>query len=287
MYPAAFDYERPSTVQEAIDLLKNNPEAKLLAGGHSLLPAMKLRLAAPGMLVDLGAIDDLKGVSSDGNGTSIGAMTTYDDILNNADLASTYPVLHQAINVVGDVQVRNRGTIGGSAAHSDQAADTTAALLALGAQFVAQGPGGEKTIEADDFFVDLFMTALEPEDVLTSIKLASPAENTSSAYTKFAHPASGYPVVGIAAVVTKDGSGNVADARVVATGSVLKPTRLTAVEDALKGTAGDAQAVAAAAEHAADGISDWAGDHYASNEYRQHLTKVYAKRALNKALGND
>lgn len=286
MYPAAFDYERPSTVQDAIELLKSNPEAKLLAGGHSLLPAMKLRLAAPSMIVDLGAISDLKGVSSNGDGLTIGAMTTYDEAMNNSDVATKYPVLHEAVSVVGDVQVRNRGTIGGSAVHSDQAADTTAALLALGAEFVAQGPNGEKTIAADDFFVDLFLTALDPEDVLLKINLPAPAANTSSAYAKFAHPASGYPVVGVAAVVTRGSDGTISDARVVATGSVLKPTRLTAVEDALKGSNGDADAVEAAAAKATDGVNDWAGDHYASTEYRQHLTQVYAKRALNKALGN-
>lgn len=287
MYPAAFDYKRPGSVQEAVELLKNDPEAKIIAGGHSLLPAMKLRLAAPGTLVDLAGISDLRGINSSGDGVTIGAMTTYDEAMNDSGLAENYGALHQAVSVVGDVQVRNVGTIGGSAAHADPAADTTAALVAHNAEFIAEGPNGERTIAADDFFVDIFMTALEPEEVLKAIKLPAPDANTASAYVKFQHPASGYPVCGVAAVVTRDGSGNINSARVVATGSVLKPTRLTGVEEAITGTSGDADAVAAAAERAAEGITEWAGDHYASAEYREHLTKVYAKRALNKALGND
>jgi carbon-monoxide dehydrogenase medium subunit len=187
---------------------------------------------------------------------------------------------------VGDIQVRNRGTIGGSASHADPAADVTAALVAHGAAFVAKGPNGERTIAADDFFIDLFTTALEPEEVLVSMSLPAPDGNTSSAYAKFRHPASGYPVCGVAAVVTRDGSGNVASARIVATGSTLTPTRLSGAEDAITGTSGDADAVAAASERAAEGISEWAGDHYASSEYREHLTRVFAKRALNQALGN-
>ncbi len=286
MYPAAFDYHRPGSVEEVIQILSDNPEAKIIAGGHSLLPAMKLRLAAPGALVDLGGIDGLTGVAVNGS-ASIGAMTTYDDAMASDDLAASFAALHEAISHVGDIQVRNRGTIGGSAAHADPAADTTAALVAHGAEFVAQGPNGERTISADDFFVDLFMTALEPEEVLTKINLPAPADNTSSAYKKFAHPASGYPVCGVAAVVTRDGSGNVTAARVVATGSTLTPTRLAGVENAITGTAGDADAVEAAAANASEGVNEWAGDHYASSEYREHLTKVFAKRALNAALGND
>lgn len=285
MYPAPFDYHRPASVEEAIQILQSNPEAKIIAGGHSLLPAMKLRLAAPSALVDLHGIDELKGISVNGSAT-VGAMTTYDEILSNQDLANTFGALYQAVAEVGDIQVRNRGTLGGSASHADPAADATAALVAHGAEFVVRGPNGERTISADEFFVDLFTTAMEPEEVLVKINLPAPAENTSSAYAKFRHPASGYPVCGVAAVVTHDGSGTVTSARVVATGSVLKPTRLTGVEEAITGTNGDADAVAAAAERAEEGVSEWAGDHYASSEYRAHLTKVYAKRALNKALGN-
>jgi carbon-monoxide dehydrogenase medium subunit len=284
MYPAAFDYHRPSTVQEAIEILQANPEAKLLAGGHSLLPAMKLRLASPGAIVDLSQISELKGIAVNGEAT-IGAMVTYDEALTSGALGD-WAALNEAISNVGDIQVRNRGTIGGSAAHADPAADATAALVALGAQFVVQGPSGERTVAADDFFIDIFTTALEPEDVLVAIKVPALDPNTSSAYAKFAHPASGYPVCGVAAVVTRDGSGNVSKACLVATGSVYKPTHLNGVADGIVGTSGDAAAVEAAAARAAEGIDEFAGDHYASAEYREHLTKVFAKRALNRALGN-
>lgn len=285
MYPAAFDYHRPGSVQEAISLLQENPEAKILAGGHSLLPAMKLRLAEPGAIVDLGSISDLKQLSLNG-GATIGAMCTYDALLNSNELKTTYPVLHEAAAWVGDVQVRNLGTIGGSAAHADPAADIPAALVVLEAEFVAMGPNGERTIPASEFFLDIFTTALEPEEVLTQIKLPAPEGNVVSAYEKFPHPASGYPVCGVAVVVTRDGSGNVSSARITATGSVYVVTRLTGAEDALTGSSGDASAVEAASERATEGVSEFAGDHYASAEYREHLTKVFVKRALNRALGN-
>lgn len=285
MYPAAFDYHRPGSVQEAVQLLQGNPEAKIIAGGHSLLPAMKLRLAEPGAIVDLSGIDDLKQISV-GDGATIGAMVTYDELLKNDDLKAKYPALHEAVAWVGDIQVRNRGTIGGSAAHADPAADTTAALLALSAEMVVNGPNGERTIPASEFFIDIFTTALEPEEVLTQIKLPEPEANSVSAYEKFPHPASGYPVCGVAAVVTRDGSGNVASARIAATGSVYVVTRLTGAEEAVNGTSGDSASVEAASERAAEGVSEFAGDHYASAEYREHLTKVFVKRALNRALGN-
>ncbi len=285
MYPAAFDYHRPGSVQEAVAILQENPDAKILAGGHSLLPAMKLRLAEPGAIVDLGSISGLRQLSVNG-GATIGAMCTYDVLLNNAELKSRYPVLHEAAGWVGDIQVRNLGTIGGSAAHADPAADIPAALVALDAEFVAVGPNGERTIPASEFFIDIFTTALEPEEVLTQINLPAPQDNVVSAYEKFPHPASGYPVCGVAAVVTRDGSGNVSSARITATGSVYVVTRLTGAEEALVGTSGDASAVEAAAERATEGVTEFAGDHYASSEYREHLTKVIAKRALNRALGN-
>lgn len=285
MYPAAFDYHRPGSVEEAIALLQENPEAKILAGGHSLLPAMKLRLAEPGAIVDLGSISDLKQMSLNG-GATIGAMCTYDALLGSDDLKSKYPVLHEALAWVGDVQVRNLGTIGGSSAHADPAADIPAALVTLDAEFVAVGPNGERTIPASEFFIDIFTTALEPEEVLTQIKLPAPEGNVVSAYEKFPHPASGYPVCGVAVVVTRDGSGNLSSAKIAATGSVYVVTRLSGAEDAITGTSGDSSAVEAAAERASEGVSEFAGDHYASSEYREHLTKVFVKRALNRALGN-
>lgn len=273
MYPRQFDYKRVSTVQEAIDTLKDNPDAKILSGGHSLLPAMKLRLAAPDMLVDIGRIDELKQIATNG-GATIGAGVTYDSFLKD-DAMKQYTALYDAVASVGDVQVRNRGTIGGAAAHADPAADVPAALLVFGATFVAQGPNGQREIAADDFFVDILTTALEPDEVLTQIKL--PAVSGSSAYEKFAHPASGYAVCGVAACI--DGG----DVKVALTGATYKVTRLTGVEDALKGGAIDAAAIDAAVENVGD--QDWAGDHFASAEYRAHLAKVYAKRALMRAAG--
>src|SRR5690606_33634398 len=157
MYPATFDYHWPGSVQEAVELFQGNPDAKILAGGHSLLPAMKLRLAEPAAIVDLGNIVDLKPRASNG-GATIVSMVTYDDVLKNDDIKAKYPALYQAVEWVGDIQVRNRGTIGGSAAHADPAADTTAALVAYDAEFVAIGPNGERTIPASEFFQDIFMT---------------------------------------------------------------------------------------------------------------------------------
>ena len=273
MYPRAFDYKRVSTVQEAIDALKDNPDAKLLSGGHSLLPAMKLRLASPDLLVDIGRVAELRNIAVNGSAT-IGASVTYNDFLNN-DAMKPYTALYDAVSSVGDVQVRNRGTIGGAAAHADPAADVPAALLVLGATFVAQGPNGPREISADDFFVDILTTALEPDEVLTQIRL--PAAAGASAYEKFAHPASGYAVCGVAASI----NGN--DVKVALTGATYRATRLTGVEDALKSGAIDAAAIEQAVKNVGD--QDWAGDHFASSEYRAHLAQVYAKRALMRAAG--
>ncbi|HBY45927.1 MAG TPA: xanthine dehydrogenase family protein subunit M [Thermomicrobiales bacterium] len=273
MYPRAFDYKRVSTVQEAIDALKDNPDAKLLSGGHSLLPAMKLRLASPDLLVDIGRVAELRNIAVNGSAT-IGAGVTYNDFLNN-DAMKPYTALYDAVSSVGDVQVRNRGTIGGAAAHADPAADVPAALLVLGATFVAQGPNGQREISADDFFVDILTTALEPDEVLTQIRL--PAAAGASAYEKFAHPASGYAVCGVAASI----NGN--DVKVALTGATYRATRLTGVEDALKSGAIDAAAIEQAVKNVGD--QDWAGDHFASSEYRAHLAQVYAKRALMRAAG--
>lgn len=272
MYPRPFEYQRVSSVQEAVSILQSNPEAKIIAGGHSLLPAMKLRLASPELLVDISKVQDLKQMSVNG-GATIGAGVTYNDLLKSDELRQAYTALYEAVSKVGDVQVRNRGTIGGSAAHADPAADIPAALLALNATLVVEGPGGQREISADDFFVDILTTALEPEEVLTQIKL--PAGVGSSAYEKFAHPASGYAICGVAAVV---GNG---DVRVAVGGATYKATRLTGVEDALKGGNIDQQAIENAVNNV--GELDWAGDHFASAEYRAHLTKVYAKRALMRA----
>lgn len=280
MYPAAFDYAKASSVQEAVSLLASNPDAKILNGGHSLLPAMKLRLATPAMLVDIGGISELKQVSVNG-GATIGAAATYDDLLKNEGLRK-HAALYEAMAKVGDVQVRNRGTVGGAAAHADPASDVPAALLALGAEMVAVGPNGTRTIAADDFFVDILTTALEPNEVLTEIRI--PDTGASSAYEKFAHPASGYAVCGVAVALNRDASGTVTSARIAVTGAVYTATRCTAAEEAITGTKATAADIEAAAAKAADGL-ELAGDHYASAEYRAHLTRVLCKRALTRAAG--
>ncbi|HYP59783.1 MAG TPA: xanthine dehydrogenase family protein subunit M [Thermomicrobiales bacterium] len=281
MYPGQFEYQRPSSVQEAIAILAGDPEAKVLAGGHSLVPAMKLRLAMPGTLVDIGRIAELKGIKVNG-GATIGAMTTYDELQDSSELAGAFPVIKETVNIVGDPAVRARGTLGGSLAHSDPAADFTAVMLALGASVRATGSSGEREISTDDLFVDLLTTSLEPDEILTSISV--PALNgAGAAYEKHAHPASGYAVVGVAAVVKVEG-GNFTSARIAVTGATSKATRATAAEQALVGKPANADTIAAAAAQAADGL-ELNGDVYASAEYRGQLIKVLAKRAITRAAG--
>ena len=281
MYPSQFEYQRPASVKEAVGLLAGNPDAKILAGGHSLIPAMKLRLAAPGTLVDIGNIKELKGISVNG-GAKIGAMTTYVEIQDSQDLAKSFPVIVETVGIVGDPHVRSRGTIGGSLAHSDPAADLTAVMLALGATVSVTGSGGSREIKADDLFVDLLTTSLEPDEILTSISV--PALNgAGAAYEKHAHPASGYAVVGVAAVVKVEG-GKITAARVAVTGATSKATRASATEQALIGQPANADAIAKAAAKATDGL-ELNGDVYASEEYRGHLVKVLAKRAISRAAG--
>jgi carbon-monoxide dehydrogenase medium subunit len=282
VYPSQFEYHKPSSVQEAVSLLSSNPDAKLLAGGHSLIPAMKLRLAAPGALVDLGSVSGLSEISVNG-GATIGAMTTYRALLDSGDLKGPFPIIAQTANVVGDPHVRNRGTLGGSLAHSDPAADFTAVMLALGASVTVVGSGGERTIAVDDLFVDLFSTSLEPEEIITSISIPKESAGTGQAYEKHAHPASGYAVVGVAAVLKVNG-GTIQSARIAVTGAPSKATRATATEQALVGKPANADTIAAAAALAADGL-DLNGDTYASAEYRGHLVKVLAKRAITRAAG--
>lgn len=278
MYPNDFEYAAPTTLQEALDLLSQNPEAKLLAGGHSLLPLLRIRLASPPMLVDLGKIPELKGIRANG-GIEIGAMTTYRELETSAELAQRLPMLAESAGQVGDPQVRNRGTLGGSLAHADPAADMTAVILALGAELVVIGPSGVRRIAADDFFVDMLQSAVEPGEILTEIRIPAMPARMGAAYEKFKHPASGYAIVGVAAMVHRGADGAVSECRIAVTGAGPKPQRARAAEDALTGGA-DASA---AAERASDGL-DFLGDISASEEYRAHLTRVLTRRALLKAL---
>ncbi len=284
MYPAPFDYHRPGSVSEAADLLKTNPDAKLLAGGHSLLPAMKFRLADASALIDIGGIEELAGVSNDGKASTIGAMTTYSDIAASQDVGVGCPIVTEAVLQIGDLQVRNRGTIGGSLAHADPAADLPTVMVACGATMTAQGAGGSsREIGAEEFFVDIFETALAEGEILTAVRVPNYGKGTGGCYMKHRHPASSYAVVGAAAIVTVDG-GKCNKVSVAIGGVTAKATRASAVEKALTGQAADADSIAAAAEKVKEAISDPMGDHYASGAYRTHLAAVLVKRALTTAL---
>lgn len=283
MYPSAFDYYRPSSVDEVIKLLQENPEGKIVAGGHSLLPMMKLRLAMPASLIDIGRIPGLAGIKSNNGDVVIGSTTTYDQMMKSDVIGKSLPMMVQAANVVGDIQVRNRGTIGGSISHADPAADFPAVLLALNATVKTVGPNGERAIGIDDFFVDMFTTSLNPDEVVTEVSIPKPQGKTGTAYEKFAHPASGYAVVGVAAMVTLGGDGKVASARVAVTGAGPIASRATGTEQAITGQDPTSDNVKAAAQKASDGIT-FLGDIHAGEEYRAHLTRVFAERALNNAV---
>jgi carbon-monoxide dehydrogenase medium subunit len=282
VFPNQFEYHRPNSVQAAAGLLAADPEAKLLAGGHSLLPAMKLRLASPSSLVDLGGVSGLDSIDTSGPVT-FGAMTTYAAIRDSREVKNALPILAEAADNVGDPAVQARGTIGGALAHSDPAADFTAIFLALDGSVDVTGTNGTRTIAADDLFVDLFTTALEADEIITSVSFPS-ADGAGMAYEKFRHPASGYAVVGVAVKVSKGADGNVESARIAVTGAPSKATRATAAEQALVGKAFDDAAIDAAAAVAADGM-EINGDHFASEEYRRHLIGVLTGRALRKAAG--
>lgn len=282
MFPATFDYKAPASLSEALTLLGQNSEAKALAGGQSLLPLMKLRLAAPATLVDLRNVPEMKGIRGDGGGVILGAMTSYFQAVDSPLVQQKTPLIVQALRQVGDPQVRARGTIGGSLAHADPAGDLPAVALALNGRMHIVGPKGEREVTARDFFVDMLTTALEPDELLTWARFeATDTPRTGTAYVKHRHPASGYAVVGVAAVVMLDEAGNCTEARVGVTGAGGHAMRATGVEQALSGKPFVATA-AEASTHAADGL-DLLSDAYASAEYRGHLTRVLTLRALHEA----
>lgn len=284
MIPANFDYIAAKSLDEALSLLaKHKDDAKLLAGGHSLLPAMKLRLAQPKVLIDIGKIKDLSYIKEDGGQIRIGAMTTHFQIETSDLLKRLCPLLPETASNLGDMQVRNKGTIGGSLAHSDPAADWPPAAIAVGAELVIAGPKGERVAKADTFFVDLLTTDLKPGEVLKEIRFEAPKGRVGQAYVKVRHPASGFAVVGIAVNLALDASGKCESAGIGVTGVSSKAYRATGVEKALKGKSLDAKTIAAAAEHATDGV-DANSDLFASAEYRKHLAQVYARRALETAV---
>jgi aerobic carbon-monoxide dehydrogenase medium subunit len=279
MIAAQFDYVRANTLDEALTLLAQNEDAKILAGGHSLIPAMKLRLAQPPLLIDLGRIKDLSYIREEDGQIRLGAMTTHYEIESSDLLKKICPLLPECAGHIGDVQVRNKGTIGGSLAHSDPAGDWPAAIIALNAEMIATSKSGERTINADDFFVDLLTTALEPGEILREIRINKPQGRTGQAYVKMHHPASGFAVVGVAASLIMDDDGACQSASIGITGVSSKAYRPGAVESALTGGQLNEQAIASAAAHAADGI-EANGDLFASANYRKHLAEVYTRRAI-------
>ena len=274
MITAPFEYRRASSVDEAVSLLGElGEDAKLLAGGHSLVPLMKLRLAAPTTLIDIGSVSELQGIEPRDGGFRIGALTRHVTLQNAPELG----VIQQAASEIADQQVRNRGTIGGSLAHGDPASDLPAVMLALDATLNVTGPGGERTIPVAEFFQDYLTTALEPQEVLTSIDVPS-MEGFGWGYEKFTRRAEDWAMVGVVALARQG------DVRVGLTHMSSKPLRATAVEQALAGGSLDADSIAAAAEHAADGTEP-PGDLNATPEYKAHLARVLTRRALTAAAG--
>ena len=282
MIPLAFDYEVAESVDHAIELLgQHGDEAKLLAGGHSLLPIMKLRLAAPAVLVDLGRLSDLTYVRDEGDHVAIGAMTRHTEVETDPILQEQCGLISYTASLVGDPQVRHRGTIGGSISHGDAASDLPAALIALEGTFVIKGSGGERTVAAADFFEDYLQTALAPDEVLTEIRVPKLGQNAGWSYKKFNRRAQDWAVVGAAAVVERS-NGSISSARIGLTNMGSTPLRATAAEGALSGASADT--VAEATSSADEGTSP-ASDIAASSEYRRHLARVLSRRAVEEALG--
>jgi len=290
MIPAAFEYERATSIDDALALLaEHGPDAKVLAGGQSLLPLMKLRLARPERLIDIGRLDDLRGVRALPDGRlAIGALSTYAELLADP-IVPRLALFADALPAIADVQVRNRGTIGGAIAHADPAADVPALLLALDAEIVARSSaGGERSIAVANFIEGPFFTALTPEELITEIRLPAPSGSYGSAYRRLEQPASGFAIAGVAAVIgqTRDGAAAAAvavdDVRVAVTGVGDHPFRATGVEEALRGTALDRASIAAAVAHIVDGI-DVQSDIHADRAYRAAMAGVMATRALEAA----
>jgi carbon-monoxide dehydrogenase medium subunit len=283
MYPAAFEYHAPSSVKEALGLLTKLDDAKLLAGGHSLVPMMKLRLAQPKHIIDLRKVPGLTGIKEDKGAIAIGAMTTHWEVESSKILRARCPVVSETASIIGDPAVRNKGTIGGSLAHADPAADMPATVIALGAEFVCQGPKKTRTVKVDDWFTGLMETALGEEELLVSVRVPALAKGTGAAYMKFAHPASRFAIVGVAAVITLDKNGTCTKAGVGLTGAGTRAVRAKGVEAGLTGKRLDAAAIEAAAAKAADGV-DVQADLQGSVEYKAHLCRVFARRAIEAAV---
>lgn len=280
MIPSAFDYVRPATVDEALAALATE-DAKILGGGQSLLPVLRLRLNAPSVLVDCSAIDELRGVCEDGDHVIIGAATTHDEVMKDALVRQHVPLLAEVTSTVADRQIRHRGTLGGALAHADPRADQPAAAMALGARFSIAGPGGRRTVEAADFFQGPFETAVGPDELLVSVAFPK-LGGWGTAYEKFQRTAQAWAIVGVAAAVRMDG-GRIGEARVGLTNVGSTAVRATGAEAALAGASSVAE-IEAACERASDGLSPFA-DEDADVEYRLHLARVLSARAVARAAG--
>ena len=283
MFPANFGYVAARSVDEALRLLAEHGDGgKLLAGGHSLIPAMKLRLASPRTLIDLATVPGLSGVKIEGNNLIIGALTVHADVAASELVRKHLPGLADAASVIGDMQVRNRGTIGGSVAHADPAADFPVILTALNASFVVRSLSGSRRIAADDFFTDFYTTAMTANEILTEIRIPLPPSGSGTAYVKLPHPASGYAVVSAGVLVTRQGSGACASARIAVGGLGSGPLRARTTENELQGKPLTPQGIAAAAAKAAENTNPM-DDAYADAEYKRHMAAVYVRRAIEEA----
>jgi aerobic carbon-monoxide dehydrogenase medium subunit len=279
MRPAEFAYHRPGSLDEALSLLGEGEETRPLAGDHSLLPLMKLRLSMPAALVDLAGVPGLDEIAEDREGLRIGALAMHASVAGSELVRSRCPVLAETAALIGDVQVRNRGTLGGSVAHADPAADYPTILKALGAKIVVAGSGGEREVAADDFFVDVFTTALQPGELVVAAKVPATPAGTGAAYLKHRHPASFYAVVGVAAVVSVEG-GTCSSARLTIGGVAGTPVHGEAAAESLIGAPPSEESATAAAEKVPEALPNPMSDTYASGEYRVHLATLLAKRAL-------
>lgn len=284
MIPAAFDYVRAQTVDEALAALaEHGDEAKLLAGGQSLVPLLRLRLAYPSVVIDLGRVDELRGVRDDGDAVVIGAMTTHHDVIHDPLVREHFPVLASATAMIGDPQVRNRGTIGGALAHADPAGDLPAVALALDAEMLVRGPRGERHIPAAHFFVDYLESALEQDEILVAVRVPKLVGHWGYDYQKFHRVAQAWAIVGACAVVRRD-NGSIAEARIGLTNMGATPVRAAAVESALPGVDVHGGEIRAAADHADEGTEPPA-DLHAQSDYRRHLARVLTRRAVEHAIG--
>lgn len=287
MYPQGFEYYSPATLEETVNLLAEHrdEDPELIAGGHSLLPAMKSGLSSPSVLIDISDLDDLVGIDGDDEATTIGAMTKYVDIAESERLQEHHAFVAHAAGKVGDIQVRNRGTFGGNIAHSDPASDLPGVAIAANAKIHATGPDGQRTINADDFFVMIYTTALEEDEILTHVTLPTPPEGQGTAYEKKPSPSSGYAIVGVAATATVENE-TVTGVNVAANGATQHAVRLDTVEETFVDGAPTEDRIEAAAAEATSGIDDFEfmEDVQASVDYRKQLLESYTARALTTAV---